>query len=71
MVSLDRCDGSCNTMDDPSSIMYVLNRTGDKNLSVFKMERKRFSKTSITVFVKILHYTKKFLLKNSFSLCFS
>ena len=56
-------------MDDPSSIIYVLNRTGDKNLSVFKMERKRFSKTSITVFVKILHYTKKFLLKNSFSLC--
>ena len=32
MVSLDRCNGSCNTRDDLSSIIYVPNKAEDVNL---------------------------------------
>ena len=38
---------------------------------LFKGVCKKFSKTFITyIFYKILHYTKKFLLKNDFFKCF-
>ena len=37
MVSLDRCDGSCNTLDYPSDRLCVPNRAEDVNLNVFKM----------------------------------
>ena len=37
MVSLDRCNGSCNTLDNPSGRIYVLNKTKDINLNVFNM----------------------------------
>ena len=34
---LDRCDVSCNTIDDPSSKTYVPNKTEEANLNVFNM----------------------------------
>ena len=37
MVSLDRCNGSCNTLDDTSSRICVPNETEDVNLSVFNL----------------------------------
>ena len=37
MVKLDRCVGSCNTMNDLSNKVCVPNQTGDLNLGVFKM----------------------------------
>ena len=36
-VKLDRCVGSCNTVDDLSNKVYVPNKTEDLNLSVFNM----------------------------------
>ena len=35
MVSLDRCNGSCNTLDDFSSRICVPNKTEDVLLNVF------------------------------------
>ena len=35
MVSLDRCNGSCNPLDDLSSRICVLNKTVHVNLIVF------------------------------------
>ena len=35
MVSLGRCNGSCNTLDDLSVRTCVLNKTEDVNLNVF------------------------------------
>ena len=35
MVSLGRCNGSCNTLDDLSIRTCVLNKTEDVNLNVF------------------------------------
>ena len=37
MVSLDRCDGSCNTFDNLSSRICVSNKTKDVILNVFDM----------------------------------
>ena len=37
IVNLDRCNGSCNTADDPINIICVSNKTEDVNLSVFNM----------------------------------
>ena len=37
MVKLDRCVGSCNTMNDLSNKVCVPNQTEDLNLGVFKM----------------------------------
>ena len=37
MVSLDKCNGSCNTLDDPSERTCVTNKTNDVNLSTFSM----------------------------------
>ena len=34
IVSLDRCDGSCNTFDDLSSRIFVPNKTEDVNPNV-------------------------------------
>ena len=36
-VSLDRCVGSCNTINDFSNKVCVLNKTEDLNLSLFNM----------------------------------
>ena len=36
-VYLDRCLGSCNTLNDLSNKVYVANKTGDLNLSVLNM----------------------------------
>ena len=36
-VKLDRCVGSCNTLNDLSNKLCVLNKTEDLNLSVFNM----------------------------------
>ena len=37
MVSLDKCNGSCNTLDYPSDSTCVTNKTNDVNLSTFSM----------------------------------
>ena len=37
VVNLDRCAGSCNTLDDLSDRIYVPNKTEDLNLHVFNM----------------------------------
>ena len=37
MVDLDRCVGSCNTLNDLSNKVCVPNKTEDLNLSVFSM----------------------------------
>ena len=37
MVSLDRSNGSCNTLDDLSRGICVPNKTEDLNLNVFNM----------------------------------
>ena len=36
-VKLDRCVGSCNTLNDLSNKACVLNKTEDLNLSMFNM----------------------------------
>ena len=36
-VKLDRCVGSCNTLNDLSNKVYVPNKTEDLNLSLFSM----------------------------------
>ena len=36
-VKLDRCVGSCNTLNDLSNKIYVPSKTEDLNLSVFNM----------------------------------
>ena len=36
-INLDRWVGSCNTLDDLSNRVYVLNKTEDFNLSIFNM----------------------------------
>ena len=36
-VKLDRCVGSCNTLNDLSNKVCVPNKTEDSNLSVFNM----------------------------------
>ena len=46
MVSLDRCNGGCNILDDSSSRIYVPNKTEDVNLNIFNMiARINLSKT--------------------------
>ena len=34
-VNFDRCNGSCNTLDNPSGRICVPNKTEDVNLSIF------------------------------------
>ena len=46
MVNLYRCNGSCNTLNDPSDKICAENKIEDVNLSVFNMTtRKNESKT--------------------------
>ena len=46
MVSFDRCNGSCNNLDDTSGRIFVPNKTEGVNLSVSKLvTRKHESKT--------------------------
>ena len=37
IVNLDRCNGSCNFLDDPSGRICVPNKADDINLNVFNM----------------------------------
>ena len=37
MVSLDRCSELCNSLDDPSCRICVMNKTENGNLNVFSM----------------------------------
>ena len=37
LVKLDRCVGSCNTLNDLSNKVCVPNKTGDLNIHVFNM----------------------------------
>ena len=46
MVSLDRCSGSCNTLDDPSGRICVQNKIENVNSNVVNMiARKNESKS--------------------------
>ena len=36
MVTVDRCSGSCNTIDDPSGKICVPNKAGDLSVKRFK-----------------------------------
>ena len=47
MVKLDRCNGSSNTLDDPSCIICLANKTKGIDLNVFNMIRINESKTLI------------------------
>ena len=38
MINLDRCNGSCNTLDDPSDKICVPNETENLNLRVFNIK---------------------------------
>ena len=37
IVNLDKCNGGCNTLDDPSGEICVANNAEDINLNVFNM----------------------------------
>ena len=37
IISLDKCDESCNTVEDPFGIIYVTNKIEDVNLKVSDM----------------------------------
>ena len=37
MVKLDRCNGSCNTLDDLTKKMCVVSKTEDVTIKVFNM----------------------------------
>ena len=37
LVTLDRCNGRCNTLHDPSNSICVPNKSEDVNLSIFKL----------------------------------
>ena len=37
MVNVNRCAGSCNTLEDLSNKVFVPNKTDDLNLSVFNI----------------------------------
>ena len=41
IVNLDRCNGICNTPDEPSSRMRIANKTEDINLNVFNIITKK------------------------------
>ena len=41
MASSDRCDGTCNTLDDLSSKIRVLNKTYEVNFNVFNTITKK------------------------------
>ena len=46
MISLDKCNGSYNTLSELSDRIFIPNKTGDVHLIVFKMiTRKQESKT--------------------------
>ena len=37
MVYLDRCNGSCNILNDASGRMHIPNKTGEVNLGFFNI----------------------------------
>ena len=47
MIILDRCNGSCNILDEPSGRVYVPNKTENVNLNVITKNKcmKNISKT--------------------------
>ena len=48
IIKLDRCNGSCNTLDDPSGRICVANKAEDIGINVFIMKtRINESKTYI------------------------
>ena len=60
-VNLDRCNGSCITIDDLSSRMCVPNKTGEVNLSAFNMIRRimMINVDESTKFQENIMYAKK------------
>ena len=37
MISLNKCNGLCNTLDDPSGRIFVLNKTENVNINLSDM----------------------------------
>lgn len=37
IISINRCDGSCHTVEDPSSTAFFPNKIEDVNLKIFNM----------------------------------
>ena len=48
LVSLDRCNGSCNTLDDLSSKIGISNIIVDINVHVFNMITEKIESKTIT-----------------------
>ena len=40
ITSLDKCDGGCNTTDDPPGRIYVPNKIEDVYLNIFKNDNR-------------------------------
>ena len=59
MVSLDRCNGICDTHDDLSSKICVRNKAEETNLSIFNMVR-RINESKTSTKHIICNYKRKF-----------
>ena len=51
MVNLDRCAGSCNTLNDLSNKLCVPNKTADLNLSAFNMIKRINGSKTLTKYI--------------------
>ena len=47
-VKLDKCAGSCNTLNDLSNRIYVPNKTEDLNIHVFNMITRKNESKNLT-----------------------
>ena len=59
-VNLDKCTGSCNTLNYLSNIVCVPNKTEDLNLSVFNMITGKNELKTLTK--HIIHYTYTYII---------
>ena len=55
MVSIDRCNGRRNTLDDLSSRTCVLNKTEVKNLNMFNMITRINESKTLKNYQNIIH----------------
>ena len=54
-IGLDRCNGTCNTLDDPSDRICVQNISDDVNLQAFKMITRINETNILTKFCMIVN----------------
>ena len=48
MISLDKCNGSCNTLTKISGKICFPNKTEDVNLSVFNLTKRKYESKTLT-----------------------